>query len=172
MPANRRKKDVKQRGSHTHGWGSKKKHRGSGNRGGKGNASTGKRSDAKKPSIWKEEYFGKHGFVHRGAIHHKVVNVNFLDQNIEKLVAANVAKKQDGSYAIDIAALGFDKLLGKGRVAKKLIITTEFASAQSIESVKAAGGEVKVAAVAVKGKPFQPQNPQKEKKPAMATKET
>ena len=144
MPANRRKKDTRMRGSHTHGWGSKKKHRGSGNRGGKGMASTGKRSDAFKPSIWKEEYFGKHGFSHRGAIVHHIVNVNYIDQNIEKLAEGNLAKKQGSSYEINIANLGFDKLLGNGKVKKKLMVTAKYASVRSIESVKAAGGEVTV----------------------------
>ena len=54
MTVNRRKKVVKQRGSHTHGWGSKKKHRGAGNRGGRGMAGSGKRADQRKPSILKE----------------------------------------------------------------------------------------------------------------------
>lgn len=142
MPVNRRKKDVKFRGSHTHGWGSKKKHRGSGNRGGKGMASTGKRSDAVKPSIWKEEYFGKHGFKHRGAVRHDSVNIELLDENIDKLVKTNVAKQQQGSYSVNIADLGFDKLLGKGKVTRKLIVTVEYASKGVIEAVKAAGGEV------------------------------
>ena len=85
MTTNRRKKDVKQRGSHTHGWGSKKKHRGAGNRGGKGMASTGKRSDAVKPSFWKERYFGKHGFVHHNAVEHCSINVQDIDQQVEGL---------------------------------------------------------------------------------------
>ena len=144
MPANRRKKDTRMRGSHTHGWGSKKKHRGSGNRGGKGMASTGKRSDAFKPSIWKEEYFGKHGFTHRGAVRHEVVSVSYIDQNIEKLAAENLAKKQGAAYEINIADLGFDKLLGNGRLTKKLMVTAECASARSIDAIKAAGGEVTV----------------------------
>lgn len=142
MTVNRRKKDVKFRGSHTHGWGSKKKHRGSGNRGGKGNAGTGKRADQNKPSIWHEQYFGKHGFTHRGAVHHKPVNVEYLNENIEKLVKSNVAKQQDGAFVVNIAELGFDKLLGKGRVTKKLLITANFASSRAVEAVKEAGGEV------------------------------
>lgn len=143
MPVNKRKKDTKQRGSHTHGWGSKKKHRGSGNRGGKGMAGTGKRSDAIKPSIWKEEYFGKHGFVRKGS--HKSpapVNIEYLDENIGKLVAQNAAKQDKDAYVINIADLGFGKLLGKGKVAKKLVVTAGYASAKAIEAVKAAGGEV------------------------------
>jgi large subunit ribosomal protein L15 len=51
MTTHRRKKNVKQRGSKTHGWGSMKKHRGAGNRGGRGKAGTGKRGDQKKPTI-------------------------------------------------------------------------------------------------------------------------
>lgn len=144
MTVNRRKKDTRQRGSHTHGWGSKKKHRGSGNRGGKGMAGTGKRSDAKKPSIWQEEYFGKRGFVNKTALRHKGVNVEYLDRNIEKLAGLNLAKQKEGSYAVNIADLGFDKLLGKGKVARKMAITAEFASARAIDAVKAAGGEVLV----------------------------
>jgi len=59
----KRKKVTKQRGSKTHGWGAMKKHRGAGNRGGRGMAGTGKRGDAKKPSIQKnKKYFGKYGF--------------------------------------------------------------------------------------------------------------
>ncbi|MBI3036250.1 50S ribosomal protein L15 [Candidatus Woesearchaeota archaeon] len=142
MTVNRRKKDVKQRGSHTHGWGSKKKHRGSGNRGGKGMAGTGKRGDAKKPSIWQEEYFGKHGFVHKNATQVEAVNVEFIDQNIEKLVKLNAAKQQDGVFVVNIADLGFDKLLGKGKVTKKLRVTADYASAGAVEAVKSAGGEV------------------------------
>lgn len=151
MTVNRRKKDVKFRGSHTHGWGSKKKHRGSGNRGGKGRAGTGKRADQNKPSIWHEQYFGKHGFTHMGAVHHKSVNVGFLDQNIEKFVKSNDAKLQGSAFVVNIADLGFDKLLGTGKVTRKLMITAEYASSGAVEAVKAAGGEVIIASRVDKG---------------------
>ena len=145
MPVNKRKKDVKQRGSHTHGWGSKKKHRGSGNRGGKGMAGTGKRSDAIKPSIWQTEYFGKHGFVRKGIRRSPVpINIEFIDKNIEKFVAQGIAKQDKGAYAINLADLGFGKLLGKGKATKRLVVTAGYASASAVESVKAAGGQVVV----------------------------
>src|SRR3990167_9706986 len=93
MPANRRKKDTGQRGSHTHGWGSKKKHRGSGNRGGKGMAGTGKRADTKKPSIWKSDYFGKHGFVSKTPkLKINPVNINFIEQHIDRLISNGLIK--------------------------------------------------------------------------------
>ncbi len=142
MTVNRRKKDTRQRGSHTHGWGSKKKHRGSGNRGGKGMAGTGKRADQKKPSIWAEEYFGKHGFKSKNRAEIKSVNIGFIDENIENFVQLKLAKHEGGSYSIDIADIGFDKLLSKGRVTRKLLIKALSASAGAIDAVKEAGGEV------------------------------
>ncbi len=145
MTTNRRKKDTKFRGSHTHGWGSKKKHRGSGNRGGKGMAGTGKRADQKKPSIWQEEYFGKHGFNRVGAKPHKCVNISYVDQNIEKWAKTGIARNNEGSFALNIADLGFDKLLGTGKIHRKIIITADYASAGAVDAVKAAGGEVVVA---------------------------
>ena len=64
MTVNKRKKFSRYRASMTHGKGSKKKRRGSGNTGGVGKAGSGKRSDNKKPSHWKEKrYFGKYGFI-------------------------------------------------------------------------------------------------------------
>ena len=63
MVVNKRKKSTRQRAGTTHGYGSMKKHRGAGHRGGRGASGTGKRADSKKPSIWKQtDYFGKHGF--------------------------------------------------------------------------------------------------------------
>ena len=53
------------RGTSSHGWGSKKKHRGAGHRGGKGMAGSGKRADQKKPTIlnlYGNDYYGKKGF--------------------------------------------------------------------------------------------------------------
>ncbi|MBI2550718.1 uL15 family ribosomal protein, partial [Candidatus Woesearchaeota archaeon] len=64
------------------------------------------------------------------------------DQNIEKLVKLNAAKQQDGVFVVNIADLGFDKLLGKGKVTKKLRIKADYASAGAVEAVKSAGGEV------------------------------
>ncbi len=48
----------------THGYGSMKKNRGAGNRGGRGLAGTGKRGDANKQTYQaNKKYFGKHGFT-------------------------------------------------------------------------------------------------------------
>lgn len=142
MTVNKRKKAVRYRGSMTHGKGSKKKRRGSGNRGGKGMAGTGKRSDNKKPSIWKNAgYFGKHGFVSKNARNIKAVNISYLDENILKLPSDAVSKENE-FFSVDIKKLGFNKLLSNGKVINKYKIKVPYASKKAIEKIKNNGGEV------------------------------
>ncbi len=138
MVTNKRKKFSRYRASHTHGKGSKKKRRGSGNRGGYGMAGTGKRSDHNKPSIWATDYFGKHGFVPQQRVEKKTVNI--LDLELKE----SLSRKEKDSYVADLTSLGYDKLLGKGRATKRFIITVEHASARAVEKIKAAGGEIKL----------------------------
>ncbi len=150
MTMNKRKKNSRQRGSHTHGWGAKKKHRGKGNRGGSGRASSGKRSDARKPATWKEhDYFGKHGFSKKGAKEKiKAVNISYIDENMEKLVREGKAKEEKGVYSVKLMDLGFNKLLGSGKTGRKIIVETKYASKPAEERVKEAGGEVRKEKVA------------------------
>ena len=142
MVVNKRKKNSRQRGSWTHGWGEKKKHRGSGNRGGSGMAGTGKRADSKKPSIWKERYFGKHGFVSRKKSKIIEKNIGYIETHIENLVANKLVSKEGDHYIIIAEKLGFNKLLGRGKISKKYKIDVPYASKKAIEIVKKAGGAV------------------------------
>jgi len=138
----KKKKNVKQRGHKTHGWGAKKKHRGAGNRGGRGMAGTGKRGDAKKPSIWKEKYFGIGGFHKHGQkedIH--LINISSIDEATDKLVAEGKMTKQGDTYSIDVSKLGANKVLGSGAVTKKLIVTSKYFSESAVKKIEAAGGK-------------------------------
>lgn len=141
MVINKRSKFSKQRGTHTHGWGSKKKHRGAGNRGGRGNAGSGKRGDAKKPCNWTERYFGKYGFTKVKKIFNPI-NIRIIEDNIESFIAQGKAKKEGEFYLMDIADIKCNKLLASGNATKKIKITAEYASKAAIEKIKAAGGEV------------------------------
>ncbi|MBI2656007.1 uL15 family ribosomal protein [Candidatus Woesearchaeota archaeon] len=144
MTVNKRKKNVRQRGHKTHGWGAKKKHRGKGHQGGAGMAGTGKRADSKKPSIWKDkDYFGKHGFVSKTPkIKINPVNARYIEEHINKFISANLAKKENGVYSVELEKLGYNKLLGDGKVTSKFKIKTPYASKSAVEKVKEAGGEV------------------------------
>ena len=143
MTVNKRKKNTRQRGHKTHGWGAKKKHRGKGHKGGAGMAGTGKRADSKKPSIWKERYFGKFGFVSKTPkIKIIAVNIGFIEQHLNKFLSSNLIKKEDSYYSIELEKIGYNKLLGDGRVSMKFKIKTPYASKTAVEKIKEAGGEV------------------------------
>src|SRR3990167_5720906 len=126
MTFNKRKKNTRQRGNMTHGWGAKKKHRGKGHQGGAGMAGTGKRADSKKPSIWKDEhYFGKYGFISKTPkVKINAVNISFIEKHINKFLSQNLIKKDDSFYSFELEKLGFNKLLGDGRVSRKFRIKT------------------------------------------------
>ncbi len=135
MPINKRKKATRFRAKTTHGYGSMKKNRGAGNRGGRGMAGSGKRADQIKPTILKKygpEYFGKHGFnrPQSKVKKLKIINLAFIEKNTEK-------KGQD--YTFD--ASNFDKVLGTGKLTKKVKITSKSFSKSAIEKIQAAGGE-------------------------------
>ena len=144
MVVNKRKKFSRQRASHTHGWGSKKKHRGAGNRGGKGMAGTGKRGDSIKTLIWKDaKYFGKHGFKSKGITEDiKAVNIWNIEDRLDKLLKDKLISKEGAFYVVDLEKLGYNKLLGSGRVLNKFKIKVKYAAANAVEKIKQAGGEV------------------------------
>lgn len=144
MTANKRKKNSRQRGSHTHGWGAKKKHRGKGNKGGSGNASSGKRSDARKPAFWKEhDYFGKYGFKRKGLKERiNSVNISYIEENLQRFLEEKKATEENGKYSIKLEELGFNKLLGNGKAIRKYRIEAKHASKKAEERIKEAGGEL------------------------------
>jgi len=143
MTTNKRKKNTRQRAHTTHGWGSMKKHRGAGNRGGRGNAGSGKRSDSKKPRIWKnKKYFGKHGFTrHSSKTKINPINISYFEANAEKLLQTEKITKENDIYIIDSEKLGFNKILGSGNLSKKLKISALYFSKGAIEKIEKAGGQ-------------------------------
>jgi large subunit ribosomal protein L15 len=143
MTDNKRKKNSRQRGSWTHGWGAKKKHRGAGHRGGRGNAGSGKRGDAKKPRYWKDpNYFGEKGFSSANSEKVETINISHLDAIAETLVKSGKATKENNMISIDLNALGYTKLLGAGKTSRKLNITVNTASKSAEEKINANGGKL------------------------------
>ncbi len=142
----RRKKVVKYRGSRSHGGGSGKKRRGAGSRGGKGMAGTGKRAGHKKAGLkLPEQRIGaERGFRRRSRlVQIRAVNVGFFTKAVvSHLLKEGKARQENGVVAIDLKALGYDKLLGTGTVSGKFKFIVASCSAQAAEKVQAAGGEV------------------------------
>ena len=134
MVVRKTKKVNKYRAHTTHGGGHRKKRRGAGSRGGRGNAGSGKRAGHKK----RQHLTGKQGFRPRRTIETiKSINVSYFTAvKVESLVAEGIAKKEGNTHIIDLAKLNVQK------VALKL--TVAHASASAIEKVKAAGGDVTI----------------------------
>ena len=131
----KRKKNTRQQGSKTWGWGAMKKHRGKGNKGGAGMAGSGKRGDAKKPANWNDKkYFGKYGFKRK-----KKEQITISIARIEQKYITEAEK------GLDLTKFGFNKLLGQGTPTKKYNITIAKASKKAIEKIKKAGGTVTLA---------------------------
>ncbi|RLE44034.1 50S ribosomal protein L15 [Candidatus Woesearchaeota archaeon] len=124
----KRQKTTRQRGSHTHGRGFKKKARGKGHRGGVGLAGTGKRADQKKTKIlnlFGNNYFGKAKTLRR-KVSKKLKTINLRD-----------IKAKDNKINLK----GY-KILGIGEINEKIVITASAASESAKEKVKKAGGEI------------------------------
>jgi len=144
MTVNRRRKVVKYRGSKTHGGGSMKKRRGAGHRGGRGMAGSGKRADQKKPSILQKygsTYFGRHGFKRPTTVRAKTINLGMLNDTLPRLVAEKKAAETKGIYIIDLKDIGYDKLLGSGKVTNKIKVKAKSFSKNAVKKLTASGGE-------------------------------
>jgi large subunit ribosomal protein L15 len=134
----KRTKSSRHHGSRSHGFGSINR-RGKGNKGGCGNAGSGKRADCKKPSYWKLPE-GRNGFVIKG-IYPKINAINL--QRVLELIENGKLKADNGTY--DIGSLGYNKLIGKGKIKQKINIKVERASEGVKECIQSAGGSLIIA---------------------------
>jgi large subunit ribosomal protein L15 len=137
---------TRQRAKTTHSYGSMKKNRGYGNKGGHGNAGSGKRGDCKKPSYWGiKRYFGKYGFTPVQVKNVVVCNIQQLEEQHQKLLKSGVCKEEKGVLSINLGSIGIDKLLSKGTPSKRWSIMVTYASASAIDKIKKQEGSVTVA---------------------------
>ncbi len=123
----------------THGRGARKKAKGQGHRGGRGMSGSGKRADHKKTLITKiygSTYFGRRGktSIKTQKDKRKRINIGEIQTCLEKY-----GKKTQKGWEINLKDY---KILGKGEVKDKLIITAKEASKSSIDKIKKVGGEI------------------------------
>jgi len=143
----RNRKYQKQRGSRSCGQGYKK--RGAGGRGGKGMA-----GGLKSKWTWviknEPKRFGRRGFDVPAAVKNCVRTLNVGD--IEELAnRAELAGKKESTLGlsweknkliVDLAKLNFDKVLGKGKITRPVIVKADGFTKSAEEKIKGAGGEI------------------------------
>ncbi len=148
MVVNKTKKVRKLRGSRTYGWGSPKKHRGAGSRGGRGMAGSGKKGQQKMTSLHLiKRTIGKSGFTRPSKVITKdvAVNLSVIMCNIDKYVKDGAAKKSGSVVDLDVGKLGITKVLGAGSVDMKINVTAKIFSSIAVQKIEKAGGKVIVA---------------------------
>jgi len=168
MLGNKRSKVSRMRGSNSHGWGHKKKHRGKGHRGGVGLSGTGARGDVKKSAVlsnskkivqiisaqkgvkmssikyFGKEYFGKRGFHSIHKKKNEVLSISFVEENFDALFAQGLIVKEGADFVFDSTALGYNKVLGRGNFTKKITLICFEISANAKEKIEAAGGKIEI----------------------------
>lgn len=138
MKLKKRKKSGRMRGSRTHGW-AMKKHKGSGNVGGKGRAGSGKRAAQKKTQILNmESYFGKKGMKPKAKAE-KVINVEDIENNIVSMVSKGSAKKMGDGFEVFLPDY---KVLGDGEITLKFILHVNSISVSAKEKIEKRGGKI------------------------------
>lgn len=124
-------------GRGTYGWGARKKHISSGNRGGYGMAGLEGHKKGTATKLFGDKYFGKQGFTSRATEHkiNNVINIGDIERDIERL------KKKYGNKEGILVMEDF-KILGDGEIKIKVTIEAESASKSAIAKIEKAGGKV------------------------------
>ncbi len=128
------RKIRKFRGSRTVGYGRIGQHRDSG--------SKGHRKVGRHKHLWsyvvthEPDYFGKNGFVSPKSLHtiDNPINLRKLDEIAQT--------SQQEKPQINLAELGYTKLLGSGKITKPLTVQVPTYSKLAAEKIKKAGGEI------------------------------
>ena len=141
--AHRDRKVHKKRGHKTSGWGGRQKHRGAGHRGGHGMAG-GTKHWWSWISKYDPDYFLSIGFKRPQQIVREVhaINVGLINEKIKELCEAGSAKEINGKFNMNLTDMGYDKLLGSGKVNNSLIITIDSCSKSAKQKIEDAGGKV------------------------------
>lgn len=136
------RKINKMRGSRTIGGGCSKKRRGAGNRGG-----TGMAGGHKHHWTWMVKYdpkhFGKYGFKRPKSAVKEVnpINLNYLDEKSEYLLEKGLATKENDMIVIDVTELGYNKVLGQGKITQPMLIKSPEFSGVAEKKIQEAGGD-------------------------------
>ncbi len=135
--ATRLRKTRKYRGSRNHGWGQIAQHRASGHKGGLGVSGQMKHHYSSMLKF-EPDHFG-HDSTHppHPNIIKKWTSVRDLDDLFLK-----IGKEESGKKIIDLNAVGYQKLLGGGKISNAYTVKVSQFTKKAEEKVKAVGGEV------------------------------
>jgi large subunit ribosomal protein L15 len=134
------RKSRKKRGSRTVGWGRVGQHRKGGQ---KGETRSGRHKHLWSYVLrYEPEYYSKKGFYPPSRRRIKAMNVGDLENLAMKLSTGEGLKERGGLAYLDLDRLGYNKLLGMGRVTKPFSIKVASYSESAAKKVGEAGGKL------------------------------
>ncbi|MDD1667274.1 MAG: 50S ribosomal protein L15 [Methanomicrobiales archaeon] len=139
MPSNKR---SKYRGSRTCGGGTHKNRRNGGSRGGRGFAGGCKHHFVR--YYLQGRTFGKDGFSHDQRSDPATIDVGTLEVIADGLLARGLAKIEGDTLTVDASSMGIGKILGSGRVTRKMKVSAEAFSEAAKKKLEAQGGQALV----------------------------
>ena len=137
-------KKRRRRGERTY-HGSHKKRRGKGSKGGSGKAGLHKHKWTYTVK-YEPDHFGKRGFtsVKKKYYVEKAINIGELNEIISKLEKENKLSVENGKIKINLEEFGFDKILGRGKIDRAIIVEAKKVSKSAKEKIEEKGGEIKL----------------------------
>lgn len=136
------RKSRKLRGSRTVGYGRQGQHRKHSQRGEK---KAGRHKGGWSYVLrYEPDYWGKKGFRSIQSLHRKTnaINVGNLGMLAERLEGQNLLEQKDGKIMLDLAKLGYTKLLGTGNVTTPMLVKIKAHSTSAAKKIEEAGGQI------------------------------
>jgi large subunit ribosomal protein L15 len=90
-------------------------------------------------------YFGKWGFKRPQKVIDNLVAINIgdIDEAADRLVEQGAATRTGKRYSIDVSKLGIDRILGSGKVTRKLnLVGVKAITPRAREKVTGVGGTI------------------------------
>lgn len=92
------------------------------------------------------DHYGKSGFKRpqKTIYEFKPVNLDFLDEKLNELLNKGLASEDEEKIVIDVTKLGYNKVLGKGKITRPAIIKSPKFSESATKKIVEAGGEAEI----------------------------
>lgn len=111
--------------------------RGGGNRGGRGRSG---KFDHKLIHFLKYERVEQKGFKYPLRREKKIINLQHLSNLIDRLILNG--EINENNIEIDLNKFGYEKLVSKGEINKRIIVKVKSATKRAIEKIEKLGGKV------------------------------
>jgi large subunit ribosomal protein L15 len=109
-------------------------------RGGVGNAGARKHRKLYFQKYFPEHFLKNRGFVRPDDVTHVKATIDVCD--LDEKITLYAGAGNDGTFTVDLAEHGVDKLLGSGQVRHKIMVTVGEATPSAMKKIQAAGGQV------------------------------